>query len=225
MVFTAYDPWRNSNFYSLIEEVKSKSIDLPPCHDWLHIKRVWNNAIKIAQEYQESNLDVIFTSVLVHDLIDKKFYQGSDEDASKLVSQLLASTSLTDQEKLSVWEIIDQMSYSKTLNKVDHHAFSLEYKIVRDADRLDAIGAVGVARAFSFGATRGNRFYDVEKDGFKILHSSDYLSRNSTTLQHFYDKLIELHKTMLTPEGMAMAKQRTEFLRIFINQIESEIAI
>jgi uncharacterized protein len=213
----------NPVFDPIVKELESMMVAAEPGHDWLHICRVLSNARSIAKSYhQQVEILVVEGAILLHDIVDSKFFSGTKDEAIAILKGYLDQLSLSDSQKESILEIIDTMSFSKTLDKAQSD-YTIEYQIVRDADRLDALGAIGVARTFSFGAIRNNRFYDFENDGFRTLDFDTYKNRASSTVQHFYDKLLTLKDTMLTPEAKTMAESRTQFLYQFLEQLKNEI--
>lgn len=213
----------NPVFDKVVEIVKPQLSQVEPGHDYLHVCRVLGLARTIMQHYPEADNLVVEAAVLLHDIVDSKFFDGSADDALVLLNGYLELTTLTLSQRQLTIEIIETMSFSKNIGKSQSN-YTVEYQIVRDADRLDAIGAIGIARTFSFGGIRNSRFYDLANDGFKDVDVESYKKRSSSTVQHFYDKLLKLKETMLTPEAKIMAESRTEFLYTFLDQLKREIS-
>jgi len=191
-------------------------------HDWWHIYRVWKNAITIC-EHERADSFVVQLAALLHDLDDWKFNASEDETplrAKAWLDSLSVDSSVTD----AVCRIIMHISYkgAGVENKMD----SLEGFIVQDADRLDAIGAIGIARAFAYGGYKNRPMYDP--DSPPQMHSSfeEYKNSKSATINHFYEKLLLLKDMMNTPTAKRIAEQRHEvmvqFLRQFMNEWEGK---
>ena len=171
-------------------------------HDYFHLKRVVENALKIGKA-ENANLFLVELSAWLHDVGDYKLHDGVDR-SEELVKEFLLTQNLSDELIDKVNEIISQVSFSKA-NSVT----SLEAKVVQDADRLDAIGAIGIARAFAFGGSRGRELWNPDQP-------------ESTTVQHFYDKLLKLKDLMNTETAKVIAEKRHRFLEEFLDQFYEE---
>lgn len=171
-------------------------------HDYFHLKRVVENALKIGKA-ENANLFLVELSAWLHDVGDYKLHDGVDR-SEELVKEFLLTQNLSDELIDKVNEIISQVSFSKA-NSVT----SLEAKIVQDADRLDAIGAIGIARAFAFGGSRGRELWNPDQP-------------ESTSVQHFYDKLLKLKDLMNTETAKVIAEKRHRFLEEFLDQFYEE---
>lgn len=171
-------------------------------HDYFHLKRVVENALKIGKA-ENANLFLVELSAWLHDVGDYKLHDGVDR-SEELVKEFLLTQNLSDELIDKVNEIISQVSFSKA-NPVT----SLEAKVVQDADRLDALGAIGVARAFAYGGSKGRELWNPNQP-------------NSTTIQHFYDKLLKLKDLMNTETAKVMAEKRHRFLEEFLDQFYEE---
>ncbi len=190
-------------------------------HDWLHIERVYNNAELILADEPEADKDLVRIAILLHDIADAKFHDGDESIGASTAKQIMIDLKLDRKIIEQVCLIIEHMSFRKTLDA--NHAYrSLELDIVRDADRLDAIGAVGIARTFAYGAHKGSRFYSNE-DAYRVLDIETYKSGNSSTIQHFYDKLLLLKELFVTKKGKEMAAERHAFLELYLAQFYTEI--
>ncbi|MCR5496442.1 MAG: HD domain-containing protein [Paludibacteraceae bacterium] len=186
-------------------------------HNHQHAERVVGNAKKILQK-EGGNEKIILTAAWLHDCIDKKLFTNIAEQLNK-VERFLEEQGFLPDEVAEVMYIIQNISYNKGENRP---LTSLNAMIVRDADRLDAIGAIGIIRTIEYGATQGRLFYDnenIKREGGKVgwNHSTD------TSLSHFYDKLLKLESLMHTPTAKAMAKERTEFLGNFLKEFYREL--
>jgi len=187
-------------------------------HDWWHIHRVWKNAITIG-ELENADLFIVQLAALLHDLDDWKFNDTGDETplrAKAWLDSLSIDRSITD----AVCTIITHISYkgANVANKMD----SLEGFIVQDADRLDAIGALGIARAFAYGGYKNRPMYDP--DSPPQLHQTfeQYKNSKSATINHFYEKLLLLKDMMNTASAKRIAQQRHAYMEGFLRQFMSE---
>jgi uncharacterized protein len=175
-------------------------------HDWWHLKRVRNLALYIQKKEKKGNRFVIELSALLHDIGDSKFINAERKDYETEVFDLLDNL---DIDKSIIEEVIfinRNISFSKGLTpaKISH-----EFMIVQDADRLDAIGAIGIARAFNYGGFINNSIYDPD-------------GKEPSTIRHFYDKLLKLKDLMNTPTGQMIAMDRHNFLELFLDQFYNE---
>ncbi|MCU4163924.1 HD domain-containing protein [Carboxylicivirga caseinilyticus] len=202
-----------------IEEwAKEKLISVDAGHDWWHIERVLANAKKIHQ-IEGGEWTVIELSVLLHDVPDPKFF---DEEQMLLEIRDKLQNERIDTNVLEhIMQIISHLSFSKGWSENEFD--SLEFRIVQDADRLDAIGAVGIARAFSYGGHKGRDFYDPKIIPAQFNSAEEYRNSNGTTINHFYEKLLLLKDQMKTVTGRQFANQRHEYMEGFLNQFYNEI--
>lgn len=187
-------------------------------HDWWHMVRVVNNA-KAIGEKEKANLFLIELAALVHDIGDHKFH--SEENAQEvLVRKMFEEIGIKKEIVDRVLEIIETVTY-KGANVITKPS-SLEGKVVQDADRLDALGAIGIARAFAYGGNRNRMIYDPEDS--PTLHDSfdSYKSDKGHTINHFYEKLLLLKDRMQTKEGKRLAEQRHTFMKNYLNQFYAE---
>ena len=172
-------------------------------HDYFHAVRVMNNALEIAKE-KEVNSDIVKASALTHDLIDRKVTDNIDESLKELKSKLKEANYRTE-DILEIINIIQDISYSK--GKIPN---SLEGRIVQDADRLDALGAIGIARTFAFGGKNSRMIYNPNMDD------------NMDSISHFYDKLLKLKNLMNTKEAKIMAEMRSKYMNEFLDRFYLE---
>lgn len=183
-------------------------------HDWQHIERVLENALHIAQA-EGGDLAMIELAVLLHDVSDPK-YKKTGEDPEQEILQQLA---LSDKERSDIRSIIRTVSFKGGKNDEPE---SLEGRIVRDADRLDAIGAIGIARAFAYGGAKGRKLYDRDEQARTAMTESEYRNGDTSTVTHFYEKLLLLKELMVTDSGKQMAEERHRFMLSFLEQLQNE---
>lgn len=184
-------------------------------HDWYHIERVLKQARRIAKE-ENANLFICEVAALVHDLADDKI-ASSEKAGLEEVEQLLVPLHKSDQDH--VLEIITTMSF-KGGNRPPVR--TLEAQVVQDADRLDAIGAIGIARTFVYAGSKGDLIYDPSIQPRQHMTSNAYRHEQSTAINHFYEKLLKLKDLMNTKTGLKIAEERHAFLASFLTQFHRE---
>jgi uncharacterized protein len=188
-------------------------------HDWWHIHRVWKTAQSIAKN---ENVDtfVVELAALLHDIADSKFHGGDETVGPKKARQFLETMEVDEQTITHVVKIIENISF-KGGNETQHFK-SLQLDVVQDADRLDAIGAIGIARAFNYGGYKNRKLYDPAIK--PILNKTKEAYKNSTepTINHFYEKLLLLKDRMNTKTGKEMAMQRHDFMVGYLEQFFEE---
>jgi uncharacterized protein len=192
---------------------KNKLANNDPAHDFEHIMRVYRNAEKICKT-ETGNKKLILSAVLLHDIVKIKNRKDSAIKSAKLSEKILKANNFLDDEIEIISDAIKEHSFSK--GKIPS---SIEGKILQDADRLDAIGAIGLARVFSFSGSNNRPFYDPN-DPFSRNRSVD---DNKWALDHFFEKLLTLEKKMNTKTGKILAKNRTKILKNFLKELKSEI--
>ena len=185
-------------------------------HDFQHIERVKKNAQMISIEEGEVRYDIIELAVLLHDVSDVK-YSGSEGKLQETV--ILDQLELTPSDRKWIVDIIESVSFSGGNEK---EATTIEAKIVRDADRLDAIGAIGIARTFAFGGAKGRKLYNWSELARMDMSEEEYRSKKTASVTHFYEKLFLLKDLMVTKTGKKLALQRHEFMLSFIEQLKIE---
>ena len=204
---------------STIAFVKEKLEGAEAGHDWFHIERVWKLSKKIAQN-ETCNLEVVELAALLHDIADPKFHNGDEELALKISGEFLesknADTPIIDQ----VLFIIKNISF-KNRNEIAENP-PIELQIVQDADRLDAIGAIGIARTFNFGGFKNNLMYHPDIEPKLNQTKEEYKKSNGTTINHFYEKLLLLKDLMNTETGKKLAEDRHNFMLSFLKQFYHE---
>lgn len=183
-------------------------------HDWQHIERVMQNAKAILKTEPSADTEIVELAVLLHDVSDSK-YTDSKENEQRILQQL----NISEKKQQIIREIIASVSYNGG-NQLE--ATSIEAQIVRDADRLDAIGAVGIARTFAFGGAKGRKLYDDQEEARHNMSVEDYRNKQTASVTHFYEKLLLLKDLMTTEKGKQMAKERHEFMVCFLKQLKNE---
>jgi uncharacterized protein len=189
-------------------------------HDWWHIHRVWVNAKRIAQT-EECNLLVVELAALLHDIADSKFHGGDEEIGPKVAGEFLQSIRVDINTTIHVQQIIRHISFKAGFDKATFR--SKELDIVQDADRLDAMGAIGIARAFSYGGFKGREIYNPEISPNVNMSKEEYKNSAAPSVNHFYEKLLLLRDKMNTITGRALADKRHEFMELYLSQFFNEI--
>lgn len=213
----------NVNKKRIISKVKNyirKNFkDEPTGHDWWHTFRVWQMAKKIARK-EGGNLFIIELAALLHDIADWKFYNGDLKAGSKKADNLLNELGVNEKIIKHVCHIIDNVSFKGA--GVKNRIKTKEGKIVQDADRLDVIGAIGIARTFAYGGHKGREIYNPEIK--PKLHKSfkEYKNAKSTSLNHFYEKLLLLKDRLNTKTAKRIARERHKFLESYLKQFFKE---
>jgi len=187
-------------------------------HDWWHIYRVWKNAISIC-ERERADLFIVELAALLHDLDDWKFNESEDETPRRAQAWMEAC-GVDSQINQTVCEIIMHVSYKGA--QVENKMNTLEGFIVQDADRLDAIGAIGIGRAFAYGGYKNRPMYDPETENQMHASFEQYKNSKSATINHFYEKLLLLKDKMNTATAKKIAEQRHEIMLKFLEQFMNE---
>ena len=193
-------------------------------HDWQHTKRVRTLALQIAQE-EGADLFIVELAALLHDLGDYKLHDGDGSVAPSLISSWLTGLGMQQDGVQKILDVVDGLSFSKSLDRgeADLNRLSIETKVVSDADRLDAMGAIGIARTFAFGGHFQREMHRPDIPPRTNLSTEAYRKKeDSTTINHFYEKLLLLKDRMYTQRGKAMAQERHEFLEVFLNRFLKE---
>ncbi len=188
-------------------------------HDYWHILRVLKSSQKIAEQ-EGGNLLVVTLGALLHDIADAKFHQGDESVGPKIARDFLQSEQVPEDVINHIIKIIENISFK---NSLEGQKFSsLELQIIQDADRLDAIGAIGIARAFVYGGYKNNPIYDPSLKPNLNMDKKTYKKGNTTTINHFYEKLLKLKDLMNTPTGAKLAEDRHRFMLEFLEQFYKE---
>ncbi len=196
-----------------VDFVKQAMHNAESGHDWWHIYRVWQLAKRIGLE-EEADMQIVQLGALLHDIADAKFHDGDDELGSVKARQFLASLGVSS-------EIIDKVSY--IIRYVSYHTSlaekivpTKELAVIQDADRLDAMGAIGIARTFSYGGYKGREFYNPEINPKLAMNKEDYQNSTAPSINHFYEKLLLLRDLMNTETGKQIAISRHKFMEEYL---------
>ncbi|WP_430428374.1 HD domain-containing protein [Maribacter litoralis] len=193
-------------------------------HDWFHIERVFNNTMLIAKE-EDVNILVVSLGALLHDIADAKFNDGDETLGPKMAENFLLGLEVPKRIINHVTNIIKYSSFKAGLNdgKMKKKPFtSKELKVVQDADRLDAIGAIGIARAFNYGGFKNRALYDPSIPPNLNMSKEEYKKSQAPTLNHFYEKLLLLKDKMNTETGKRLAEKRHQYMIDFLEQFYQE---
>lgn len=185
-------------------------------HDMQHIDRVLVNATRIMATEQKADPLIVTLGVLLHDIEDPKYYNK----ANPTVRELLARYSLDEAMIQDIVTCIEAVSFS---GGNEGAIPSIEAAVMRDADRLDAIGAVGIARAFAFGGAKNRKLYNLEEEPRDTMTEAAYRKKEVATVTHFYEKLLKVKGLMVTNEGKRLAEERHAFMESFLQQLQNEI--
>ena len=188
-------------------------------HDWFHTERVWKIAKKISEK-EGGNLLVVELAALLHDIADPKFHNGDEELAITISSNFMNSLEVPQDIIKEVLNIIQNISFKNRGEAISNP--SLELKIVQDADRIDAIGAIGIARTFNFGGFKNNLMYDPAIPPKLNMSKEEYKKSNGTTINHFYEKLLLLKDLMNTETAKKIASERHDFMLRFLDEFYKE---
>ena len=202
-----------------INFVKEKLEGAEAGHDWFHIERVWKLSKKIAEK-EGGNLEVIELSALLHDIADPKFHNGDETLALKISQNFLEEIQVDAELIEQVLFVIKNISFKNRAEAPENPP--LELQIVQDADRLDAIGAIGVARTFNFGGFKNNLMYHPEIKPNLGMNKEEYKKSNGTTINHFYEKLLLLKGLMNTETAKRIASERHDFMLQFLDEFYKE---
>ena len=202
-----------------INFVKEKLEGAEAGHDWFHIERVWKLSKKIAEK-EGGNLEVIELSALLHDIADPKFHNGDETLALKISQDFLEEIQVEGELIEQVLFVIKNISYKNREEAPENPP--LELQIVQDADRLDAIGAIGIARTFNFGGFKNNLIYHPEIKPNLGMNKEEYKKSNGTTINHFYEKLLLLKDLMNTETAKKIASERHDFMLQFLDEFYKE---
>jgi len=188
-------------------------------HDWYHINRVWHLARQIAEK-EGASLEVAELGALVHDIADWKFHDGDDSVGPREAERLLQKEGAAPDVIEQVVDIVATISFKGA--GVQTAMRTLEGKCVQDADRLDAIGAIGIARCFAYGGHAGRLMYDPNEPPVMHATAEAYKASKGHSLNHFYEKLFLLKDRMNTPTGLALAEERHQFMQEYVRRFLDE---
>lgn len=199
-----------------IHFAKQELHDAEGGHDWFHIERVWKTACTIAQTEKNANPLVVELGALLHDIADSKFHNGNEEIGPAKARDFLSSLALNPETISHVENIIKHVSYKGGNEAKSFH--SLELDIVQDADRLDAMGAIGIARTFNYGGYKGRSIYDPAIAPNPNITKAEYKASTAPTINHFYEKLLLLKDLMNTRKGKELARKKHSFMELYLDQ-------
>ena len=199
--------------------VKEKLENAEGGHDWFHIERVYKNALLIA-DGETCDIDIVKLGALLHDIADSKFHNGDETVGPKMALEFLESHKVDEATIKHVIGIIENISFKG--GNAEKAFSSVELDIVQDADRLDAIGAIGIARAFNYGGFKNRPLYNPNIAPKLHMSKEEYKNSQAPTLNHFYEKLLLLKDKMNTETGKQIAQERHRYMEGFLSQFYAE---
>lgn len=199
--------------------VKHELKDAEGGHDWFHIERVYKNALLIAKQEQVDTL-VVALGALLHDIADSKFHNGDETVGPKVAREFLFKENADSHVIEHVIKIIENISFKG--GNTSQQFKSLELDVVQDADRLDAIGAIGIARCFNYGGFKNRPLFNPDIKPQLKMTKEEYKNSEAPTINHFYEKLLLLKDRMNTKSGKRIAEKRHDFMLLFLNQFYDE---
>jgi len=199
--------------------VKEKLENAEGGHDWFHIERVYKNTLLIAKN-EACDTAIVQLGALLHDIADSKFHNGDETVGPRVAREFLESENVDEEIIEHVVNIIENISYKG--GNFEKKFTSIELNVVQDADRLDAIGAIGIARTFNYGGFKNRTLYDPEIAPNSSMTKEEYKNNDSPTLNHFYEKLLLLKDKMNTATGKQIAQERHCYMEGFLAQFYAE---
>ena len=203
-----------------IDFVKTELKNAEGGHDWFHIERVYKNSLLIAKG-EHVNITIVSLAALLHDIADPKFHNGDETLGSKIASTFLLKHNVDSEIIEHVTQIIDNMSFKNSFD-LNTSFTSKEMEVVQDADRLDAIGAIGIARCFNYGGFKDRALYNPEIKPNLNMTKAEYKNSEAPTINHFYEKLLLLKDKMNTKTGKQIATERHLYMEGFLKQFFAE---
>lgn len=200
--------------------VKETLQDAEGGHDWFHIQRVFKNSLLIAKDEPKANPLIVGLGALLHDIADSKFHNGDETVGPKLATTFLQSITVEQSVIDHVVHIIENISFKG--GNTNQKFKSLELDIVQDADRLDAIGAIGIARTFNYGGFKNRTLYNPDIQPKLNMTKEEYKASTAPTINHFYEKLLLLKDRMNTSSGKKIAEARHTYMENFLEQFYAE---
>lgn len=201
--------------------VKEELKDAEGGHDWFHIERVFRNALLISRE-EKVDVFVVSLAALLHDIADPKFHNGDENLGPKIATKFLIEQKVPKEIGKHVVKIIKNVSFKNSLEDSSKQFTSKELEVVQDADRLDAIGAIGIARCFNYGGFKDRALYDPEIIPNLTMTKEEYKTSTAPTINHFYEKLLLLKDKMNTVSGKKIAESRHQFMETYLEQFYNE---
>lgn len=205
--------------HKTINFVKEQLKNAEGGHDWFHVQRVYNNALKIA-DTERCDLPVVQLGALLHDIADSKFHNGDETVGPRIAKTFLEQENVAEASITHVINIIKNISFKGGNFKPEFS--SIELQIVQDADRLDAIGAIGIARTFNYGGFKNRALYNPDISPTLDMTKEEYKKGDSPTINHFYEKLLLLKDRMNTETGRKLAEHRHDYMLTFLLQFYAE---
>jgi uncharacterized protein len=202
-----------------IQFVKATLAQAEGGHDWFHIERVYKNAVLIAAS-ENCDLVIVQLGALLHDIADSKFHDGDETIGPRTARTFLESEKVAPATIDHVIAIIENISFKG--GRVERQFSSIELDIVQDADRLDAIGAIGIARTFNYGGFKNRALYNPEIAPNLTMTKDEYKNNEAPTINHFYEKLLLLKDKMNTTTGKQIAQDRHRYMEDFLEQFYAE---
>lgn len=199
--------------------VKEQLANAEGGHDWFHIERVYNNALLISKTEPVDDF-VVALAALLHDIADSKFHNGDETIGPKIAREFLFKLNVDSSAMEHVINIIKNISF-----KGGHEVptfYSAELAVVQDADRLDAMGAIGIARCFNYGGFKNRQLYNPEIPPNINMNKEEYKASKAPTINHFYEKLLLLKDKMNTKTAKKMALERHQYMETFLKQFYKE---
>lgn len=203
-----------------INFVKQELNDAEGGHDWFHTERVYKNALLISKSEPVDSF-VVSLAALLHDIADSKFNNGDETIGPKIASQFLLRHNVDSEVIAHVASIIKHMSFKNSLD-VDRSFTSKEMQVIQDADRLDAIGAIGIARCFNYGGFKNRPIYNPQILPKLNMSKVEYKASTAPTINHFYEKLLLLKNQMHTNTGKRIAEKRHQFMELYLEHFYEE---
>ena len=203
-----------------IDFVKTELKNAEGGHDWFHIERVYKNSLLIAKQ-ENVDITVVSLAALLHDIADPKFHNGDEALGSKIASTFLLKHNVDSEIIEHVTQIIDNMSFKNSFD-LNTSFTSKEMEVVQDADRIDAIGAIGIARCFNYGGFKDRALYNPEIKPNLNMTKADYKNSEAPTINHFYEKLLLLKDQLNTKTGQRIALERHKYMEGFLKQFFAE---
>ncbi|GAB4518800.1 MAG: HD domain-containing protein [Allomuricauda sp.] len=211
----------NQLIQNTIAFVQKELSDAEGGHDWFHIQRVFNTS-KLLLQHEEGNPLVVQLAALLHDIADPKFHNGNEQIGPQTAQDFLETQQVSHETTAHVVNIIRHMSFKNSLEQDGETFTSKEMDIVQDADRLDAIGAIGIARAFNYGGFKNRELYNPKVLPNLNMTKEEYKKSKAPTINHFYEKLLLLKDGMRTPTGKKLAEKRHQFMLDYLEQFYKE---
>ena len=190
-------------------------------HDWFHIERVFKNSLLISKD-EKVDVFVVSLAALLHDIADPKFYNGDETVGPKVATQFLNKQKVHATIIEHVVRIIKNISFKNSFDTASESFTSIELEVVQDADRLDAIGAIGIARCFNYGGFKNRALYDPKIIPDLKMTKETYKKSTAPTINHFYEKLLLLKDQMNTASGKKIANNRHQFMELYLQQFYDE---